>query len=201
MSISQTVAGIIVFVLSVFFGVNENALNSVVDWIDPPAAGTARVQEVVDGDTIVVRFGNSTERVRFIGVDTPETNHPDKAVQCYGNAATQYLSDLLNKLDVRLEADPTNTNRDRFDRLLRYVYLQDGTLVNRKIIEEGYGFAYTIFPFEKLDEFREAQNVAADEERGLWGSCDIEFDDGVFNSGEDLGAAELVYPRKLVVSQ
>ena len=160
--------------MSVFFGINEDALRPLIDWIDPPPAGYARVEQVVDGDTIVVRFGDNQERVRLIGVDTPETNHPNKAVQCFGKAATQYLQNLLAGSDVRLEMDSTNTNRDRYDRLLRYVYTEDELLVNDAIIRDGYGFAYTIFPFEKSDQFRVAQQEAEMANRGLWAECDIE---------------------------
>lgn len=169
----QAIASIIVLLVSMFFGVNEESLNSIVDWIDPPVAGFARVEEVVDGDTVVVRFGETKERVRLIGVDTPETHHPNKAVQCFGEAASEYLKGLLSNTDVRLEADPTNTNRDRYDRLLRYVYTEDNELVNLKIISEGYGFAYTIFPFQKIDQFRAAQAQASAQSSGLWGECDI----------------------------
>ena len=174
MTTKGIVLGLIAFVLSVFFGLNEEAVNSVVNWLDPPPAGLARVEEVIDGDTAIVRFGEGQERVRFIGVDTPETNHPDKAVQCFGQAATDYLTDLIEGENVRLEADPTNTNRDRYDRLLRYVYLEDGTLVNQKIISEGYGFAYTAFPFQKMDLFNATERQARDSGAGLWSACEVE---------------------------
>ena len=126
-----------------------------------------------DGDTIAVDMNGQNETVRFIGVDTPETHDPRKAVQCFGYAATVYTKNLVGKSRVRLEADSLNTNRDRYGRLLRYIYLPDGTLVNAKIIQDGYGFAYTLFPFEKADEFRSYERQAREASQGLWSACEI----------------------------
>lgn len=135
--------------------------------------GYYRVTEYDDGDTIKLDMNGNTETVRFIGVDTPETHDPRKAVQCFGEAASAHTKQLIQAQDgqVRLEADPLDTNRDRYNRLLRYVYLKDGTLLNAKIIEDGYGFAYPYFPFEKKAEFAALQDQAKQESRGLWSSC------------------------------
>ena len=122
--------------------------------------GLYRVVEFNDGDTVTVDMNGTREKVRFIGVDTPETQDPRKTVQCYGSQASTFTRNLIGNNPVRLEADPTNQNRDRYGRLLRYVYLPDGRLVNSEIIREGYGFAYTSFPFQKLDDFRELQRQA-----------------------------------------
>ncbi len=133
--------------------------------------GLYHVMKFDDGDTIMVDMNGVEEKIRFIGVDTPETKDPRKPVQCFGKAASAFTKDLIGTQDVRLEADPQNTNRDRYDRLLRYVYLPDGTLVNAKLIEEGYGFAYTGFPFSKMEQFKQLQTQAREQNRGLWGSC------------------------------
>lgn len=133
--------------------------------------GLYRVTEVFDGDTIAVDMNGKKEKIRMIGVDTPETHDPRKAVQCFGESASSFSREKLLNKEVRLEADPTNQNRDRYDRLLRYVYLPDNTLINAELISEGYGFAYTSFPFQKSDEFRELQRLAQEENRGLWSSC------------------------------
>jgi micrococcal nuclease len=124
-----------------------------------------------DGDTITVDMNGTKETVRFIGVDTPETHDPRKAVQCFGQAAANFTKQLIGTNNVRLEADSLNTNRDRYNRLLRYVYLPNGTLVNSEIIKQGYGFAYTSFPFTKADEFRQLEKDARETGKGLWGSC------------------------------
>lgn len=134
-------------------------------------AGFYNVSRFDDGDTIVVDMNGTDEKVRFIGVDTPETHDPRKPVQCFGRAASKFTKNLIGNNPVRLEADPTNTNRDRYNRLLRYVYLPDGTLVNIEIIKQGYGFAYLGFPFQKAEEFRQAQKIARQNELGLWSSC------------------------------
>lgn len=133
--------------------------------------GLYQVSRFDDGDTIVVDMNGSNETVRFIGVDTPETHDPRKAVQCFGVAATNFTKNLIGKNPVRLEADPLDTNRDRYRRLLRYVYLPDGRLVNAEIIKQGFGFAYTSFPFQKLDEFRNYEKKAREQGNGLWTSC------------------------------
>lgn len=133
--------------------------------------GLYRVTTFTDGDTVSVDMNGTTEKVRFIGVDTPETHDPRKSVQCFGQKAADFTKNLIGSNRVRLEADPTNTNRDRYNRLLRYVYLPDGTLVNAEIIKKGYGFAYTFFPFTKLEEFRAYEKTARDGNLGLWGSC------------------------------
>jgi micrococcal nuclease len=118
-------------------------------------------------------MNGTTEKVRLIGVDTPETHDPRKSVQCFGQAAADYTKRLIGSSSVRMEADPTNTNRDRYNRLLRYVYLPDGRLVNAEIIKQGYGFAYVNFPFTKLEEFKGYQKEAELAKLGLWGSCEI----------------------------
>ncbi|MBP7018682.1 thermonuclease family protein [Candidatus Saccharibacteria bacterium] len=138
--------------------------------IDP---GFYRVNKVNDGDTITVDMGGTAEKIRFIGVDTPETHHPSKPVQCFGEAAAKFTMDLIGDKGVRLESDPLNDNRDRYDRLLRYVYLPDGKMVNTELVKQGYGFAYTSFPLEKADEFERLETEARNANRGLWGGCDI----------------------------
>ena len=138
-----------------------------------PAAppGYYHVKQFIDGDTIEVDMNGTAEKVRFIGVDTPETHDPRKQVQCFGVAAATFTKQQIGNNAVRLEADPTNTNRDRYSRLLRYVYTPDGRLINAEIIKQGYGFAYVSFPFTKLEEFKGYQKQAQSQNLGLWGSC------------------------------
>lgn len=130
-----------------------------------------QVVRAVDGDTIVVDMENKQETVRLIGVDTPETHRPNSPVQCFGGQASDFTAQSVNGKKVRLEADPTNDNRDRYGRLLRYVYLPDGSLLDKTLIEQGYGFAYLNFPFQKKDEFAEAQAKAEAAKAGLWSAC------------------------------
>lgn len=138
--------------------------------------GLYRVARFDDGDTIVVDMNGVQETVRFIGVDTPETHKPKTPVQCYGPEASAYTKQLIGSQRVRLQADPLDTNRDRYGRLLRYVYLADNTLVEQKLITEGYGFAYTYFPFEKSDEFRVYEQQAKAAGKGLWSACQVQIE-------------------------
>lgn len=146
-------------------------------------SGSYHVVEFADGDTITVDMDGRHERVRFIGVDTPETHDPRKPVQCFGQAAAEFTKNLIGEGAVRLEADPLSTNRDRYDRLLRHVYTADNQLVSAEIIQQGYGFAYLSFPFTKLDEFRQYETDAREAGRGLWSSCRPYLDkDGYIHS-------------------
>lgn len=134
-------------------------------------AGTYRVTEFVDGDTIKVDMNGHVETIRMIGMDTPETHDPRKPVECFGQAAAAHTKELIGMGTVRLEADSLSTNRDRYDRLLRYVYTKDNKLVEAEDIKDGYAFAYTSFPFTKLDEFRAYEKQAREQNKGLWAGC------------------------------
>ena len=120
----------------------------------------------VDGDTIIVNIDGKKERVRLIGVDTPETKHPKKPVEYYGKEASAFTKQRVEGKKVRLEYD--QQRRDKYGRLLAYVYLEDATFLNAEIIKQGYGFAYTRFPFKYLDDFREYEKEARENKRGLW---------------------------------
>ena len=133
--------------------------------------GSYSIDHFVDGDTIAVNMNGKTESVRMIGVDTPETHKPNAPVQCYGPAAAAFTKNLIGSKQVRLQSDAQSTNRDRYNRLLRYVYLPDGRLVEAELIANGYGFAYTDFPFTKSDEFVRDQAAARADDKGLWGNC------------------------------
>lgn len=142
--------------------------------------GQYKVVRFSDGDTIAVDMNGTNETIRMIGVDTPETNDPRKPVQCYGPAASAFTKNFITSKGslVRLEADSLSSNRDRYDRLLRYIYLPDGTLLNEKLIRDGYGFYYPHFPFEMSEAFEAAQEKARQENKGLWGNCNPEPTDG-----------------------
>src|SRR6185437_11140621 len=111
--------------------------------------GLYTINHYVDGDTIAVNMNGSVETIRFIGVDTPETHKPNTPVQCYGPEAAAFTKKLIGTQRVRLEADSLSSNRDRYNRLLRYVYTASGTMVDETLIQQGYGFAYVYFPFSK----------------------------------------------------
>jgi len=133
------------------------------------------VVEVIDGDTIDVFLEGQVQRVRLIGVNTPETVDRRRGVQCYGPEASKFLKELLTGKIVNLEEDPTQNSKDNYGRLLRYVYLNEEN-INQKLIKEGYGFEYTYKkPYKYQSEFRESQRQARDNYKGLWSPDNCEY--------------------------
>lgn len=166
-TLTSIIALLIILAVSAFYGVTTNKVNIT----QAPKAGYYNVVSFTDGDTITVSMNGTEEKIRLIGVDTPETKKPNSPVQCYGKEASSFTKNLIGDQDVKLEADPIGDNRDRYDRLLRYVYLPDGTLVNKEIVSQGYGFAYLSFDFSKSDDFAKAQSDAQGSKVGLWSAC------------------------------
>lgn len=128
-----------------------------------------RVDRVVDGDTIALDNGL---KVRLIGVDTPETKHPNKPVEYYGKEASAFTTRMCEGKRVRLEYDWEKT--DRYGRILAYVFVLEGgteIFLNAEIIKQGYGHAYVKYPFkdEYMQAFREYERQARENGRGLWG--------------------------------
>jgi micrococcal nuclease len=119
----------------------------------------------VDGDTIHVEGIGS---IRLIGIDTPETVDPRGPVEFFANESSAFTSRMVQGEVVRLEFD--FQRKDKYDRTLAYVYLQDGTFVNAEIVKQGYGHAYTQYPFKYLDQFRGYEREARAAGRGLWGA-------------------------------
>lgn len=133
--------------------------------------GLYSVNHFIDGDTIAVNMNGHSEKVRFIGVDTPETHKPNTPVQCYGPAAAAFTKATIGAQRVRLVSDALSTDRDRYGRLLRYVYLPDGTDVDEELIQTGHGFYYPYFPFTKAKQFAAVEQTAMTTHRGLWATC------------------------------
>ncbi len=122
--------------------------------------------QVTDGDTIVVNMNGKKEKIRLIGVNTPETRDPRKPVEYFGKEASLFTRNTVLGKEVRLEFD--QRKRDKHRRLLAYVYLTDGTFLNAEIIRQGYGFAYAVYPFKYMEEFRKLEKEARENNRGLW---------------------------------
>lgn len=138
----------------------------------PLPEGTAVVDRVVDGDTLDVDLRGSTVRVRLLGLDTPETVDENRPVQCFGHEASSYLAQLLPRgSTVRLERDVEA--RDRFGRLLVYLYrVDDGLFVNAALIEGGYATTLSIAPNTmRARDFEVLRLQAQRDKRGLWGAC------------------------------
>jgi len=125
-----------------------------------------KVIRVVDGDTIEIEGG---EKVRYIGIDTPETVDPRKPVQCFGVEASKKNQELVEGKMVRLEKDITD--RDKYNRLLRYIYVGD-TFINLELVKQGFAYSYSYPPDIKYqDQIVKAQQEAHEAKRGLWSAC------------------------------
>lgn len=132
--------------------------------ISEPEDATVRVKRIIDGDTIELSNGDT---VRYIGINAPESVDPRREAGCFGKEASEFNKHLVAGKDVRLAKDISD--RDKYGRLLRYVYLEDGMLVNEMLVREGYAFVATYPPdVSKKDIFRAAERMARDEDRGLW---------------------------------
>ena len=133
---------------------------------------------VVDGDTIVVK---GIGKVRLIGVDTPETKHPRKPVEYFGKEASNFTKRMVEGKKVRLEYDWQK--KDKYNRVLAYIYVMTNDardmpefknrasielMLNAELIKQGYGHAYTKYPFKYLEQFRIYEKEARENKRGLW---------------------------------
>jgi len=127
------------------------------------------VVAVIDGDTVKIKVNGEEKSVRLIGVDTPEKN------ECFEKEATKRAKELMENKRIKLESDSSQDDKDKYDRLLRYIYLEDGTLVNKKLIEEGFGAEYTFKTAYKFQtEFKAAEKMAKEGKMGIWadGVCE-----------------------------
>jgi micrococcal nuclease len=133
------------------------------------------VIKVIDGDTLSVDMDGTKETIRLLGINTPESVDPRKPVECFGKEASAMASELLSGKRIRIEKDLTQGDRDKYGRLLAYVYREDGLFFNKKMIEGGYAYEYTYnLPYRYQAEFKEAQRMAEEWKRGLWapGVCE-----------------------------
>jgi len=129
-------------------------------------SGLIKVIRVVDGDTIEIEGG---EKVRYIGMDTPETVDPRKPVQCFGVEASAKNKELVDGKMARLEKDITD--RDKYNRLLRYIWVGD-TFINLELVKQGFAYSYSYPPDIKYqDQIVKAQQEATEAKRGLWNAC------------------------------
>jgi micrococcal nuclease len=135
---------------------------------------TARVVRVYDGDTILVSIDGVEERVRLIGVDTPEAPWDERPGQPGHEAATDFVKQLIGTRPVRLLTDARSRNRDTYDRLLRHVLVRDGRYLSDALIENGLGFAVVRYRHSRIDRVIELEQEALNEGRGLWSDASVE---------------------------
>ena len=177
-------AGLFVFVLVIglglgvvcnqYFSLKDNKY----DWskflvgaMDVNNSNQYLVVRVVDGDTLVANIDGKDEKVRLIGIDTPESVDPRKEVECFGKEASKELGRLVENKYVGLEVDQSQSDRDKYGRLLRYVWLKDIN-INQVMIENGFAHEYTYdLPYMYQADFKNAQKMAEKNNKGLWGEC------------------------------
>lgn len=144
-----------------------------------------RVVGVVDGDTLRVSVEGTTERLRIIGIDAPELSYDE----CHAQAAASKMQSLVQSKEVRIEADPTQDDRDRYGRLLRHVWTLDDVNVAHELVAAGLAKEYTYDrAYAGQAEYRAAELRAQQERLGLWGACDGGEERG------DLGTAPTTPP-------
>ncbi len=137
-----------------------------------------KVTKIVDGDTLEVQKENKNEsgivsiekyKVRLLGINTPESVDPRREVECFGKEASEYAKKNFLGETVKLETDDTQSKYDKYNRLLAYVFLEDGQMLNRKLIANGYAYEYTYdkaYKYQK--DFKDIQRFSKSENRGLW---------------------------------
>lgn len=131
------------------------------------------VDSIVDGDTIKFYYHGNLETARLIGIDTPETKHPTKGVECFGKEATSHLESLIEGEEIIIEFDSSQGERDRYNRFLVYVYRsRDNLFINRQMIADGYAHEYTYnIGYQHQTEFLQEEKQAQLQRKGLWKLC------------------------------
>ena len=130
-----------------------------------------QIVKVVDGDTIDLGVGSDAVRVRLIGINSPESVDPRRPVECFGKEASSHAKEILSGKTVHIELDPSQDMYDKYGRLLAYIILPDGALLNQKMVAEGYAYEYTYDrPYKYQKTFKAAQVNAREHLLGLWSS-------------------------------
>ena len=147
--------------------------------IAPEAAQTGKalykVVEVIDGDTIKADIAGKVESVRLIGIDTPEIGGSYAKEECFGKEASLKAKELLEGKKVFLVSDASVSDRDKYGRLLRYVFLPDGEFINAELINGGYAFNYPYENFQYLHYFNDLERQAKEDNLGLWKKCAADY--------------------------
>lgn len=153
---------IVLLLSSIFGGINPNTTETGLP------DGYYDVVDVVDGDTIKIELNGEKVGIRLIGIDTPELHDPRKEVECFALQASNVMEDKVGGMEVYLESDSTQADKDKYDRYLRYIELDEEN-VNKWLIENGYAYEYTYnVPYKYQEEFEKAENFARNNAVGLW---------------------------------
>ena len=149
---------VIIFSLGIYSNVSND--------FQPNLENTYLVTRIVDGDTIEINYNSTTEKVRMIGIDTPETVKPNTEVQPYGKEASAFTKSMLLNKYVSLEFD--EQERDKYNRLLAYVYIDD-VMYNKTLLEKGLAHVATFPPNIKyVEDFIQIEAQAKSDKIGLW---------------------------------
>ncbi len=168
---------VLFFLFGTLYGVlfYDKAIPSVTQSETEQKSRQGDVIRIVDGDTLIARIDGAEEKIRLIGLNTPETVDPRKTVECFGKEASDEAKRILTGKSVRIEIDPSQDLYDKYGRLLSYIFLEDGTNFNLLMIKNGYGYEYTYhLPYKYQKEFKQAEKYARENKKGLWadGVCE-----------------------------
>ncbi len=163
---------IIALLITSFFGTEYRKEAVIESEMETFKEGSYRVTSVIDGDTIIIDTTSGQEKVRLIGIDTPEVDPNRGGPECYGDEASKYTNETVLNKSVTIEPDESQGIRDKYGRLLAYVRLQDDSLLNQTLIAKGFAREYTYKkPYNYQKEFKIAETSARTQEKGLWGTC------------------------------
>lgn len=156
----------------------EESIPENIDAVLPPATDSDQsyqVVSVIDGDTIIVKKGSKEETVRVLGIDAQESTGSIRGQECFGDEGKEYAQALLQNTTVTLSADPSQDERDKYERLLAYVGMSDGRDFGQVMIADGYAFEYTFKgrSYKNQALYQKTQSEAESEQAGLWGVCDV----------------------------
>lgn len=167
----QIILFVMIFALGDLIGSRILAPDSTIKF-DEPVPAPYRVIAAEDGDTIKVKIEDQTETVRLLGINAPEIEGVGAKEECYGKQASEETKRLLLDKEVYLIPDSQVPDRDKYDRLLRYVFLENGDFINAKLVKNGFAYAFKIEPsLQLLEQFNFYEREAEENKRGLWGFC------------------------------
>lgn len=135
------------------------------------------VVKVIDGDTIDINIPDanwSDTRIRLLGIDAPETKDPNKPVMYYGPEASKFVSDTVLKKNITVIMDANSKARDKYSRLLAYIKLENGKILNEELISRGFAYADTRFPHSYYKKYIKLEEKAIKEKKGLWKNVRID---------------------------
>ncbi|MCX6788624.1 MAG: thermonuclease family protein [bacterium] len=156
--------------MGVFISINKEESESTTSSVKSSGVRIrAHVTRVIDGDTLKVFINDRNDTVRLIGIDSPEIVDTRKPVQCFANEASAKMTELVSDASVFLEEDATQGDRDKYGRLLRFVFLENGNDIGELMLEGGYAFEYTHNKaYKYTSEYKSSESDARNTKVGLW---------------------------------